>query len=182
MPAFNPYNPYSYGQQPLYGSYAAQPIQQIMPQQSYAPPVQPQPRAMEWVEGEIGAIAYQMPPGWPANTPIPLWDNKSTTIYLKSWNQMGVPNPLQKLPYTLPAQQMSLPSEQSGDNNFSGSVAPAEQRMPDMSQYVTKTDFDQLRQEIRNMGNQNMSHGPNNMTNQNGSSGNNNGGNRGGNR
>lgn len=182
MPAYNPYNSYSYGQQPFYNSLGAQPIQpvmpvqQMMPQQSYG--MQPQPRAMEWVEGEIGAIAYQMPAGWPANTPIPLWDNKSTTIYLKSWNQMGVPNPLQKIPYTLPSQQMSLPSEQSGETGYSG-AQEAHNSMPDMSQYVTKSDFESLRQEIRNMGNQsgNTNH---NQNNQNGSSGNS--GNRGGNR
>lgn len=132
MPNYqNPYFPYNNN---IYGNY-------VTPQQSYSPQPQVQSpvRAMEWVEGEIGAIAYQMPPGWPANTPIPLWDNKSTTIFLKSWNQMGVPNPLQRIPYTLP-EQGSLP-----DTQHSGATAP------DMSQYVTKQDLESLRQELRSM-------------------------------
>ena len=148
MPAYNnPYNSYSYNQ-PYYGNYNYPQTSTAMPmpaQQSYG--AQPQPKAMEWVEGEIGAIAFQMPPGWPANTPIPLWDNKDTNIFLKSWNPMGVPNPLQKLHYVIPdSQNMYLPG-QSGDGEYSGADKPQQ----DMSMYATKSDIDALRQEIRNM-------------------------------
>ena len=54
-----------------------------------------------WVDGEAAAKAYQLPAGWPANTPIALWDTNDTIIYLKSTNQMGMPNPLQIAEYQL---------------------------------------------------------------------------------
>lgn len=168
---YNPYNfyPMNYGNQM---GYSGLPLQQ--PQQNYAAnPVQQGPKMMEWVEGEVGAKAFQMPNGWPANSPIPLWDSTDTVIYLKSWGPMGIPNPLQKLKYEMPDQQNSTLI--SGGN--SGNAQP--QNQPDMSQYVTKDDLEQaVRKEIRNMAQQNGSSG-----NQNGSnSGQNGNGNRGGNR
>lgn len=60
----------------------------------------PQNQGLIWVDGEAGAKAYQLPAGWPANTPIALWDTNDTVIYLKSHNQ-GMPNPLQKARYQL---------------------------------------------------------------------------------
>ena len=60
-----------------------------------------QPQGLIWVDGEAAAKAYQMPPGWPANTPLALWDSNDTLIYLKSTNQMGMPNPLQIARYQL---------------------------------------------------------------------------------
>ena len=56
---------------------------------------------IKWVDGEVGAKAYQMPAGWPPNQPIDLWDTNDTVIYLKSINPMGMPNPLQKVHYEL---------------------------------------------------------------------------------
>ena len=157
MPNYS-YNPYAVvypNQMPM--QYQTQPMQQ-----SFAP--QPSFKPMEWVEGEIGAKAFQMPANWPANQPIPLWDSTDTNIFLKSWNQMGVPNPLQKLHYTIPNQATAmLPGE-------SGATQP--EQHPDMSQYVTKTDFENMRNEIREMLKTSQS-----GRNQNGS----NGGNRGGN-
>lgn len=132
MPAFyNPYNfyPASYMQN-MYPNmnYPNYPI----PQQSGA--AQAGPRMMEWVEGEVGAKAYQMPQGWPANSPIPLWDSTDTVIWLKSWGPMGIPNPMQKLRYEMPEGQ-------------SGAAEPP--KLPDMSQYVTKQDLDSFREELR---------------------------------
>ena len=60
-----------------------------------------QPQGLIWVDGEAAAKAYQMPTGWPANTPLALWDTNDTIIYLKSTNQMGMPNPLQIAEYQL---------------------------------------------------------------------------------
>ena len=60
-----------------------------------------QTQGLIWVDGEVGAKAYQLPPGWPANTPLALWDTNDTVIYLKSTNQMGMPNPLQIAHYQL---------------------------------------------------------------------------------
>ena len=160
----NYYNPYNF--------YPASYMQNMYPQmqqpvqQSFAQAPQQGPKMMEWVEGEVGAKAFQMPIGWPANSPIPLWDSTDTVIYLKSWGPMGIPNPMQKLRYEMPEQQNQA-MLMSGQGGNSGA-------QPDMSQFVTKQDFDQLKQEIRNMANQ---HGGQNQN------GNNNAqGNRGGNR
>lgn len=45
-----------------------------------------------------------MPQGWPADTPIALWDNSEKRIWLKSWNTMGMPNPMQEINYTIKEQ------------------------------------------------------------------------------
>lgn len=104
-------------------------------QQSYSNNI----KTMEWVDGEVGARAFQMPPGWPVNAPIALWDSTEKKVFLKSWNQMGMANPIQELDYEI--------KEQPNQMLISGS--------PDMSQYVTKHDLDELRQEIRNLSNNN---------------------------
>ena len=79
------------------------------------------------------------------NSPIALWDSTDTVIYLKSVNQNGIPNPIQKLHYTIEEQPNPLlMSGQSGAQNGSQSGA-------DMSNYVTKDDFEALRQEIAKM-------------------------------
>lgn len=160
---YNPYNfyPQSYLNQGYGGGVYPQ-MQPQMSQQSYASPAQNQgPKMMEWVEGEVGAKAFQMPNGWPANSPIPLWDSTDTVIYLKSWGPMGIPNPMQKLRYELPEQQ-SQALLSSGMSSSGG-----QQNGPDMSQYATKQDLEEMKREIRNaMGGQN---GGNTGNNQNGS-------------
>lgn len=144
----NYYNPYNFYQQPNYSQTA--PIAPQVPQYSgtymgqtsYA--AAPQVKAMEWVEGEIGAKAFQIPAGWPANSPIALWDSTDTVIYLKSMNQNGIPNPLQKLHYTIEEQPNPLlmsGAVQNGQQN-------TQQSGPDMSNYVTKEDLETLRKEI----------------------------------
>jgi len=138
---YNPYNmiyPASY--QPVVGqaSFAPYNNQPQMPA-----PVQNTPKVMEWVEGEIGAIAFQMPNGLAPNTAIPLWDSKDTNIYLKSWNQMGMANPIQKLHYTI--EDEHIPVLPGNTNQQSGSMSGN-----DMSQYVTKTDLEQLKEELQN--------------------------------
>lgn len=112
-----------------------------MPQQSFAPMQQPM-QGINWVDGEVGAKAYQMPQGWPVGTPIPLWDTNDTVIYLKSINSMGMPNPLQRIHYTIDEQknQSMLPSGQ-----MSGSRESAK------ADYVTREDFESLRNEVREM-------------------------------
>lgn len=107
-----------------------------------------QPAAQQYgmigVDGEVGAKAFQMPQGWPSNVPIPLWDTNEQVIYLKSVNSMNMPNPLQKLKYTIEDQQYQamLPagnSNQSGNSNQAG------------PEYVTKGDFENLKNEIKDM-------------------------------
>ena len=164
MPNFiNPYYGPTYPSV-SYSTYPQYPmVQQIPQQQSYAQPPMQQ-KGIEWVEGEIGAKAYQIPAGWPANTPIPLWDSTDTVIYLKSVNQVGMPNPMQKLKYSIEeAPQQALLSGATGTEQ-------------DVSQYVTKQDLEQLRQEIRQLRNNGSTQNGSNST-QTG-----NGGARGGNR
>lgn len=147
---YNPYNFYPVGYANQMG-YSQMPMQQpaMMPQQSMAQ--QPQLKSMEWVEGEVGAKAFQMPQGWPANQPIPLWDSTDTIIWLKSWGPMGIPNPMQKLKYVMPEQV----NQALLTNGQSGSVEP--ENRPDMSQFATKDDINALREEVRMMRQHNMS-------------------------
>ena len=121
MAYFNSYYPqysYSYPQNQSYTNYSIKP--------------------MEWVDGEVGAKAFQMPQGWPAETPIVLWDNSEKKIYLKSWNNMGMPNTMQELTYEI--------KERTNPALLPGNISGA-----DMSQFVTKHDFDQLKEEIDNL-------------------------------
>ena len=92
-----------------------------------------------WVDGEIGAKAYQLPQGLPANQPVALWDTNDTIIYLKSVNQMGMPNPIQKAHYTLEEYRGTGPAK-----SISRDVEPA----PDLSEYVRKDDMDRMKQEL----------------------------------
>ena len=124
FPAYGSYQPYptnSYQQQ---YSQAVQPYQQ--PTMSYAQPQQTKV-GIEWVDGEVGAKAFQLPAGWPANAPMPLWDTNDTVIYLKSINQMGMPNPIQKLKF-----EFVTPQGQSGNTG----------------EYATKADLERLKKEI----------------------------------
>ena len=74
-----PYYPQTYvNQYPM--SYQQAPMNNQM---SYA--IQPQTDiGWKWVDGEVGARAYQIPPGTPAGVTIPLWDTNDMVIYLKS--------------------------------------------------------------------------------------------------
>lgn len=94
---------------------------------------------IKWVDGEVGAKAYQMPAGWPPNQPIALWDTNDTVIYLKSINPMGMPNPLQKAHYELEGMK-------SGEKTvgYSGDT----ESKPDMSQYVKKDDLERMKQDL----------------------------------
>lgn len=132
---YNPYNFYPASYNGVGQASFAPYVQQPMMQQSTST----QYKSMEWVEGEVGAKAFQMPQGWPANQPIPLWDSTDTVIYLKSWSPMGMPNPMQKLHYNM-EEQKTLPQ-----GNVSGTEAS------DMSQYVTKSDFESMKNELKEM-------------------------------
>ena len=114
--------------------YPYYPYNVYQPTQSYS---QNPYKTMEWVEGEVGAKAFPMPQNWPAETPIPLWDSTEKKIFLKSWNSMGMANPMQELTYEI--KERTNPALLP--NNISGET------------YVTKNDFDQLRQELKDMKN-----------------------------
>lgn len=144
-----PYNPYPYSMYPAnsYTSYAPQPAQYTQQAgNSYTAPQQNQTGIL-WVDGEVGAKAYQLPAGWPANTPMPLWDTNDTIIYLKSTNPMGMPNPLQKIHYRMEEQQTSqtgaAPYHQPGPALLPGGESGKNE------QYVTREDLDRMKDELR---------------------------------
>lgn len=135
---FNPYMPQS-GYPVSYGglSYQTAPAQPVV-QQSYAPAPVPMQSNVIGVDGEIGAKAYNIPNG--STGPIALWDTNDNVIYMRTFNAAGMPMPLKKLRYTEEEPVAALPA-QSG--------TPI-----DTSQFVTKSDLEQLRNEIRQMSQQ----------------------------
>ena len=145
----NYYNPYQYAVNPYVGqmSYGnmAQPIMQPqmpMVQQSYATGPN---CAMAWVDGEIEARGRQIPQGV---TQLAMWDTNKQVIYLKSLNQMGMPNPMQILRYTIDEQPGVLPSGQGVSETGAVVEAKAPSAVPDMSQYVTKQDLENIKKEL----------------------------------
>ena len=159
-----PYNPQAFG----YGG-MGMPAQAVG-QQSMSQGTGSQ--GIIWVDGEVGAKAYQMPAG--TTGPIALWDTNDQIIYLKSMNQMGMPNPLQKIRYHMEEQpQQMLPAGQ-GQSGNSGTN--------DQSDYfATKDDVSAMRNEIQAL--REMLQKQTQSGNQNGNQiGQNNSGNRGGNR
>ena len=153
MPSYNTFP--SYNAYPAYptNSYQQQYSQAIQPQyqqpaMSYAQPQQTRV-GIEWVDGEVGAKAFQLPVGWPANAPMPLWDTNDTVIYLKSINQMGMPNPLQKVRYTMEETPKVSPAMSSQAALPAGEMNQQTQRMPDMSEYVRKDELEQMKDELK---------------------------------
>lgn len=176
MPAYyNPYNfyPQSYANPTYSGGYVT-PASSSAVLPSSVPTMVDGDLVMKWVEGEIGAKAFNMPAGWPANKPIPLWDSTDTVIWLKSWGPMGIPNPMQKLPYKMPEQQSYyLPS---GQQNTSGDPLAVDGTMiTNDEKYATKDDLKAIKDEIRDMLRENQQQSNRNnspaQNNQNGSRG-----------
>lgn len=143
----NPWNMYP-GHQAGYQQQYGQVGQNYQPAgMSYGQPQAQQPRGgIEWVDGEVGAKAYQLPAGWPANTPMPLWDTNDTIIYLKSVNQMGMPNPIQRVKYTMEEQRQTA-SRAALPGGESVTVEP--QPMPDMSGYVRRDELERMKDELK---------------------------------
>lgn len=115
--AVYPYNSALSAYQPMYQA-----------PQSYAPAPMPLPGEIIGVDGEAAARAYQVPAGLQPGKFIALWDTNDKKIYLKSVNQMGMPNPVQVLKF-----EFETPQNTSG--------APA-------GDYATKADLERLKQEI----------------------------------
>lgn len=152
---FNPYANTGYPSQYPQMSYA-QPAQ--MPVQQPQPQLTPmQNNGMIWVDGEIGAKAYQLNG---QTGPVALWDTNDQIIYLKSVNQMGMPNPLQKIRWKMedeaPAGMIA-----SGINGMSGNdgMSGHDQKM--------QSEIDSMRNDIRELKEILMQQKP--ATNQNGS-------------
>lgn len=136
------YQPGGYGYsgtaQQMYPAYGSSVMQQPVAQQSQ--PQQGGGPGLIWVDGEVGAKAWQMPQGWPANQPIALWDTNDTCIYLKSTNPMGMPNPLQRAHYTLEERR-------GGEFARSGAAEPVATPHDD-GQYVRKEDMERMKMEL----------------------------------
>lgn len=117
------YNQYqqSYAQMPSYGQ----------PMANYANAVNN--KNIIWVAGQAGAEAYQMEPGSRAV----LLDSKDQIFYIKVVGMDGRPEPLMAFKYE--------PLNLNVQNGSSEAV------QPDMSNYVTKADFDQLKHMIEDM-------------------------------
>ena len=133
----------NYGQ--MYNPYSGYPVNPQNVSYAYNTPA-PMPQAQQnvgmiWVDGEVGAKAFQMPQGWPVGTPIALWDTNDPMIYLKSINQMGMPNPLQKIRY-----QMEENQQQSGYLPTSGQMSGAAE-----TNYATKDDLNKKFNELKEM-------------------------------
>lgn len=92
---------------------------------------------IHWVDGEVEAKAFQIPPGFPAGKQIALWDVNDQVIYVKSLNQMGMPNPMWKVRYTM---------EEEKKNLVSGDLAPRTD-----AHYATKEDFESFKNDILEM-------------------------------
>lgn len=137
------YNPAMYyPQMNSYGQQYQAPAQPV--QQSYAAPVK---GTIEWVDGEVGARAIQIPMGM--TMPVALWDTNEPVIYVRSMNQMGMPNPIKKIRYTVEEDTQ----KQSGDlAKLTSGTEPAR----DMSEYVRKDELatmkDELLRSIREIG------------------------------
>ena len=120
----------SYGQYPQmnYGqmSYAQ------MPGQSYGTA---QGQGIDWVDGEAAARAMQLPAGVSQHA---MWDINEPVIYLKSVNQMGMPNPLRKIRYTIED------SSQSGAGQRETLLTSGDGTDRDMSQYVRKDEAERF--------------------------------------
>lgn len=123
-----PMSNYTYGIQ--------QPAPMQVPQQSYSPQPVMSSNVIP-VDGEVGAKAFMVPSG--STGPIALWDTNDNVIYLRTFNAAGMPNPLRKLRYTEEEPMQNIVTGSSGDM--------------DTSQFVTKKDFEQLKQEIQNLTN-----------------------------
>lgn len=145
FPTYNAYQPYptnSYQQQ---YSQAYQP-QYNMPQNGASYAAQQQPVGIVWVDGEIGAKAYQLPQNWPVNAPMPLWDTNDTIIYLKSTNQMGMPNPIQKVRYTMEEAPRMAPAM---SNQAALPAGETVMQQPNMDEYVKKDELERMKAELK---------------------------------
>lgn len=156
MPNYSFMPSYQYGMPSGYGmSYAQpQPMQYAQQMTSYAQGQQQTPMGIIWVDGEVGAKAYQLPTGWPSNTPLPLWDTNDTIVYLKSTNPMGMPNPLRKIHYTMEDQPKGPMMQTSG----TAALPSGDPHEHETGNFVTREDLEEMKRELRETLTDAMSH------------------------
>ena len=134
----NPY-PYGYGyypqmQQPMMVPQPmVYPQQQMVeqPQQNFG--TQPSSKSSDsyfiWVQGEAGAKSYPVARG----TTVPLFDSEGDYVYFKSVDNNGVPLPLVTKVISDPPVEVKA-----------SVVTESIQSQEDMSNYVTKKNYDEL--------------------------------------
>lgn len=117
--------------------------QYYAPQQNYMQPLPVQPQqnlqGVIFVDGEGAARAMQIPDWWDRTKSLAFWDMSAPYIYIRSFNQAGMPNPLMRLKYVIDNQQQDqnlLAAEQT-----SGSEQPE-------NKYVTHDEIDKLENDI----------------------------------
>lgn len=128
---YNPINgqPYDYNMQAQ--GYAA-PTYQVLQQPARIP-------YMIQVDGEMAARAWQMPANLVPGTVIPIWDVDGIHVYFKSVDGYGRLNPTRKARIVFEDETQPLPEGASS----SAAAVPGN--------YVTKSDFDSFRNEIKQM-------------------------------
>lgn len=127
-----------YNQQPYNQQY-------FMPQQSYAQPMptqqhQPNFQGVIYVDGENEARSTQIPAGWDVSRPLAFWDMNAPYIYVRSFNQAGMPNPLMRLKYFVDNPQQE--TEQQTQPQMSGSAAHGE------SVYATREELSKIENDM----------------------------------
>ena len=104
------------------------------------------------VDGEGSARAWQPSQPVGPNTIIPLWDLDGVHLYFKSTDAYGHMNPIRKARVVFEDEPQQQQSQQVLPQGQSGAAAPQPvqqvQEMPDMSNYVTKDDLEDLRKDI----------------------------------
>lgn len=107
------------------------PAYQAAPMQAAYSPIN---QNMKWVQGRAGAEAYMLEP----NSRAVLFDSESQKFYIKEVGADGRPQPLMVFKYEavdLGRTEERMASEQS----------------PDMSKYVTKEDFNKLKEMLEDL-------------------------------
>ena len=125
--------PYGYQQAPMQ-SYAPAPVVQMAPQ-----PMGGRNAYMIQVDGEMAAKAWQCPPDMKPGDVIPLWDADGTHVYFKSLDGYGRLNPTRRARIVFEDEMQALPENTSG-------AAPRQN--PEGEQYVSRTEFNNLRNDI----------------------------------
>lgn len=125
------YTTYPYGQ-----AYSPTPpyVSQQMPQANYSYANSVNNKNIIWVAGQAGAEAYQMEPGSRAV----LLDSKDQVFYIKVVGPDGRPEPLMAFKYEPLNLNMHSESSQS-------------MQQPDMSNYATKEDLNEIKEYLQKM-------------------------------
>lgn len=113
------YNQYPQPGQPQYYQPSAQ---QMLTMPMYQPATS---EGIIWVQGEVGARAYPVPPG----KMMILMDSEDSVFYIKAVDQYGMPQPLRKFHFT------EVHTEQKNLSETSQQMSP--------DKYITKEEFEQ---------------------------------------